>query len=58
MVLDPQLLTEIYECVVVGLLSIIKDEDPRDSKVANDAFRDSGLRFYLDLFGEVINPYD
>ena len=38
MVFDSQLLAEIPECVVVELLSIIRDKDSRDSKAANDAF--------------------
>ena len=28
MVLDPQLLAEIPECVIVEFLSIVRDEDP------------------------------
>lgn len=66
-VLDPQLLTEISEYIVVELLSIIRDEDPGDFEAAHDAFPneapnilfyDSGQRFYLDLLGEVVNPYN
>ena len=60
-------MVEILECIIVKLLSIIKNEDPRDSKAANDAFpdkaqdillRDSGQWFYLNPFGEVVDPYD
>ena len=40
MVFDSQLLAEIPECVVVELFSIIKDEDTKDSKAANNAFLD------------------
>ena len=29
MVLDPQLLAEISKCVIVELLSIVGDDDPR-----------------------------
>ena len=38
MVFDSQLLEKIPECVVFELLSIIRDEDSRDSESANDAF--------------------
>jgi len=67
MILDPQLLAKISECVIVELLSIIKDDDLGDSKAANDALPDevsdiflcdSSQWFYLDPFGEVVNPYD
>ena len=37
-VLYPQLLTEISKCVIVEMLSIVRDEDPMDFKVANDTF--------------------
>jgi len=66
-VLDPQLLAEIPKCITVELLSIIRDEDPRDSKAANDAFPDEALDifscdngqwFSLNSFGEVVNPYN
>ena len=51
--------------MVVKLLSIVRDEDPKDSKAANDTFpdevsdiflRDNGQWFYLDPFGEVVDP--
>jgi len=67
MVLDPQLLAEIFECVIVELLSIVRDEDPRDFEATNDAspdeatdilFCDSGQWFGLDPFGKVVDPYD
>ena len=67
MVFDSQLLVEIPECVVVKLLSIIRDKHSRDSEVANVAFpdevsdiflSDSSLGFYLNPFSEVVNPYD
>ena len=38
MVLDPQLLAEIFECIIIELLSIVKYEDPGDFEAANDAF--------------------
>ena len=67
MVFDSQLLADIPECIIVKLLSIIKDEDSKDSEVANDAFpdevldiflSDSSQGFYLNPFSEVVNPYD
>ena len=67
MVLDPQLLAEIFECVIVKLLSIVRDEDLGDFEAANDAFPnealniflyDSGQWFCLNPFGEVVDPYD
>ena len=47
MFLDPQLLAEVSKCVIIKLLSIVRDEDPRDSKVANDAFLDKALDVLL-----------
>ena len=67
MVFNSQLLADIPECIIVKLLSIIKDEDSKDSEVANDAFPDevldifscdNGQWFGLDSFGEVVNPYN
>ena len=67
MVFDPQLLIEIFKRIVVELLSIVRDEDPRDSEAAYDTFpdetldiflHDRGQRFCLDPFGEVVDPYD
>ena len=49
------------------IFSIVRDEDPGDSKAANDTFpneasdiflRDSSQWFCLDPFGEVVDPYD
>ena len=60
-------MAKIFEHIIVELLSIVKDEDPRDSKAENDTFpdkaldiflRDSGQWFFLDLFGEVVDPYN
>ena len=39
-VLNPQLLAKISKFVIVELLSIVRDEDPGDSEVTNDAFLD------------------
>ena len=67
MILNPQLLPKIFECIIVKLLSIIKDDDPRDFEVANDAppdeasnifLYDSGQWFCLNPFGEVVDPHD
>lgn len=67
MILDSQLLAKISECIIVELLSIVRDDDLRDSEAANDALSDevsdiflcdSGQWFCLDLFGEVVDPYD
>ena len=67
MVFDPQLLAKVPQCVVIKLFSIISDEDSRDAKAANDAFPDeasdillgdSGQRFYLNPFSEIVNSYD
>ena len=43
MILDPQLLVEIFERVVIELFSIIRDEDSRDAKVTNDIFLDKTI---------------
>ena len=60
-------MSKIFECVVVELLSIVRDKDPWDSKAANDtlqdefsdiSLRDNGQWFCLDPFGEVVDPYD
>ena len=66
-VLDPQLLAEILECIIIELLSIVRHEDSGDSEMADDVFLDeasdiflcdNGQWFGLDPFGEVIDPYD
>jgi len=66
-VFDPQLLAKVPQCVIIKLLSIIKDEDSRDAKAANDAFPDeasdillgnSGQGFCLNPFSEIVNFYD
>ena len=46
-VLDPQLLTKISECIIIELLSIIRDEDSRDAEVANNAFLDEASDILL-----------
>ena len=66
-VFDPQLLVEVFKCDVVKLLSIVRDKNPRDLKVANHAFPnkvldillgDGSQGFYLYPFCEVIDSYD
>jgi len=60
-------LAEISERVIVELLSIVKDEDPKDPVAANDTFQDetsdiflidSGQWFCLDPFDEIVDPSD
>ena len=67
MVLNPQLLAKIPECIIIKLLSIVRHEDSRDSETADDVFLDessdiflydNGQWFDLDPFGEVVDPYD
>ena len=42
-----QLLAKVSECVIVELLSIVKDEDPRNSELADDAFPDKVTDIFL-----------
>ena len=67
MVFDYQLLAEVFECVVVELFPIVRDEDSRDTEAANDVFpdealdillSDSGQGFCLDPLSEIVNPYN
>ena len=60
-------MVEISKCVIIKLLSVVRDEDPGDSEAANDAFlneapdillRDSGQWFCLNQFGEIVDPYN
>ena len=60
-------MAKILKCVIIEFLSIIRDENLRDFEVVNDAFpdealdillRDSGQWFFLNPFGEVVDPYD
>ena len=66
MVLDPQLLAEIFECFVIKLLSTIGDKDFRDPKATDNAFldkaldvlfNDGGQGFCFNPFGKVINSH-
>ena len=36
MVLNPQLIAKVSECIIVELFAIVRDEDPRDPKLADD----------------------
>jgi len=47
MILDPQLLAKISKCIIVELLSIVRDKNPRDSKAANDAFLEKAPKIIL-----------
>ena len=47
MVFNSQLLAKVPECVIVELLSNIRDEDPGDFKATNDAFPDEVLDVFL-----------
>ena len=67
MVSDPQLLVEVSDCNIAKLLTIVKDKNPRDLKVANDAFPNEvsdillgngSQGFYFYPFCEVIDSYD
>ena len=40
MIPDSQLFTEFFEGCIVDLLSIVRDEYPRNSKMANDILLD------------------
>ena len=60
-------MAKIPECIIVELISIVKDEDLGDSEATNDTFPkeasniflyESGQWFYLDSFGEVVDPCD
>ena len=57
----------VLECVIVKLLSVVRDKDLWDSKKKNDAFpdkasdiflHDSGQWFGLNPFGEVVDLYN
>ena len=62
MVFNSQLLAKVPECVIVELLSNIRDEDPGDFEATNDAFPDEVLDVFLNdsfnLFSEVVDSYD
>ena len=63
MVLHPQLLAKVSECVIVKLFSIVRDEDLRNSELVDDAFpnkvtvlQDGCQWFCFYPFGEVVDP--
>ena len=47
MILDPQLLTEIPECVVIELFSIVRNENPRDAEMVNGTLPDEIVNVLL-----------
>ena len=60
-------MAKIFECVIVELLSIVKDDDSHDSEVVNDTLPDKASEiflcdsdqwFCLNPFREVVDPYD
>ena len=60
------MLAEVSECVVVELLSIVKDKDSRNSEVTNDVlpykaldvlFSDRGQGFLFDPLSKVVDSY-
>ena len=64
MVLDPQLRAKIPKCIIVELLSVVKDEHSRypvpannisPNKTSNVLLRDSGWSFCLYLLCEIID---
>ena len=46
-VLDPYLLAKIFECVIVELLFIVRDEDLGDSEATNDTFSNKTSDIFL-----------
>ena len=40
MVLDSQLLAKASECVIIKLISVVIDKEPRDLEAINNAFSD------------------
>ena len=40
MVFYSQLIAKVFKCIVVKLFAIVRDKDPRDPKLANDALPD------------------
>lgn len=47
MVLDSQLLTKVFERVIVKLFTIVKDEDPRDPELEDDVLLDEATDIFL-----------
>ena len=47
MVLDPQLLAEIFECFVIKLLSTIGNKDFRDPKATENSLRNLSYRIAI-----------
>ena len=47
MVFDPQLLAKVSKCIVVELFAIVRDEDPRNLELADDALPDEAMDIFL-----------
>ena len=47
MVLVPQLLAKVSECIVVKLFAIVRDEDPRNPESVDDALLDEVTNIFL-----------
>ena len=67
MVFDLQLIAKVSKCIVVELFAIVKNEDPRDPKLVDNALPNEATNillydgcqwFYFYPFGEVDDPYD
>lgn len=67
MVFDSQLLAKVFDHILVKLFVIVRNEDSRDTKVANNAFpnevsnmfpHDGIQRFSLDPPNEVVDLYN
>ena len=43
----PQLITKVFECIIVQLFSIVRDEDPRDPKPTYDTFLEEAMDILL-----------
>lgn len=52
MILNPQLLIEVSKCIIVELLSIVRNKDFKDSKATNDALPDKALDVLLSDYGQ------
>ena len=67
MVFYPRLIAKVFECIIVELFSIVRDEDSRNPEPANDSLPDKATSillcdgcqwFYFYPFDEVVNLYN
>ena len=67
MVFDSQLIAKVFECIIVKQFTIVRDEDPRDPKLVNDALPDEAINILLcdDCqwlcfypFDEIVDPHN